>query len=172
MTTADRRRARAPVRTALGAAAHRDAAAALGQAAAEVRAVLEEARAQAAAVVDEAGRQGEQDAAAVRARERARAQREARGRVLRAQRAAYEELRRRGRAAVATLRDRPDYPDLLEQVRRRLLAELGPDADVWEPPDGGLVAEVPGRRIEATLDALADRALADLGGGVADLWAP
>lgn len=172
MTAADRRRALEPVRAALRDAARRDAAAALAQADADAATVVEEARAQAAAVVAEARRQGERDAAAVRARERARAHREARGRVLRAQRVAYEELRRRSRAAARTVRDRPDYPDLLDRLRARLLDVLGPDAAVREHPDGGLVAEAPGRRIEATLDSLADQALSDLGAGVEGLWAP
>jgi hypothetical protein len=159
----------APVRDALLARARADAAAALADADTDAAAVLAEAREQAAALLREAREQGEREAAALRTREHARAGREARTVVLGAQRAALEELRRRGRAAARAL---GEDPALLDRLRARLLADLGPDAVVRDHPDGGLVAEAPGRRVDASLGALADRALDALGVEVQGLWTP
>jgi vacuolar-type H+-ATPase subunit E/Vma4 len=152
--------------------ARMDADAALTGADTEAAAMLAAARARAAQLVTEARAEGERDAAAVGARLRARAQREARAAVLHAQAAAYAELRRRSRAAVRALREDPAYPELLAALRARARAQLGAAATVREHPDGGVVAEAPGRRLDAGLDALADAALDGLGAEVQELWAP
>ena len=65
-----------------------------------------------------------------------------------------------------------DRAALLDALRARVRAELGPDATVREHPDGGLVAEAPGRRLDLSLPALADDAVDALGGAAAALWAP
>jgi hypothetical protein len=162
----------APVRAGLLARAHADADAALAEADADADSALAEARQQAAAILADARARGERDAAVAEARERARARREARSTVLGAQRAAYEELRRRGEAAARALRTGPGYPALVASLSACARAELGPAAVIREHPDGGVVAEVPGRRLDATLAALADRALDGLGPDVQGLWAP
>jgi hypothetical protein len=159
----------APVRAALLDRARADAAAALAAADTDAAAVLAEAREQAAALLREAREQGEREAAALRTREHARAGREARSVVLGAQRTALDELRRRTRVAARALRD---DRALLDRLRARLVTDLGPDAVVREHPDGGLVADAPGRRVDASLPALADRALDGLGGEVQALWTP
>ncbi|EKX65016.1 hypothetical protein STRIP9103_07529 [Streptomyces ipomoeae 91-03] len=41
-----------------------------------------------------------------------------------------------------------------------------------EHADGGVVARVPGRRVDLSLTALADRALDRMGGEVRSLWEP
>lgn len=171
-TSADLRVALAPVREGLLAQARADADATLAAADADVAAVLAEAREQAATILADARARGERDAATLEARERARARREGRSAVLQAQRVAYEELGRRGREAAQLLRADPGYPALVARLTDRARAELGPGAVVREHPGGGVVAEATGRRLDDTLEALADRALADLGSEVQGLWAP
>jgi vacuolar-type H+-ATPase subunit E/Vma4 len=171
-TRAELRRSLTPVREGLLAAARADADATAAAAEADAAAVVSDARAQAGAILDEARARGERDALVLEARERARARREARSTVLKAQRDAYEHLRRAARAAARRLRADPGYPALVADLTARARTELGPGAVVREHPDGGVVAEAPGRRLDGTLDALADRALADLGPEVQGLWAP
>lgn len=162
----------APVRAELLDRARADAAALLAAADAEAAAVVAAARGEAAELLADARAQGERDAAGVVAEARSRARRQARTTVLRAQREAYEQLCRRSREASRALRVEPAYQDLLAGLRQRARAELGPDATVVEHPDGGVLAEAPGRRVRHTLDALADRAVAALGAEVEKLWAP
>lgn len=162
----------APVREALLAHARAEGADALARAEAAAEQLVSGARDEAAAIRAEARAAGERDAAAIRARDVARARREARGAVLRAQSAAYEELRRRARESVRALREDPEYPVLVDALRARAVARLGSDAVVRELPEGGVLAEVPGRRLDLSLDALADAAVERLGGVVQQLWAP
>lgn len=161
-----------PVRESLLARARADADAVLAQADADAEAVVSEARARGVSLVAEARAAGERDAAVLAARDRARAQREARASVLRARTRVYEELRRRSMAAVRALRNDPAYPCLLEALRDRARNRLGPDAVLHDHPDGGVIAEVPGRRLDETLDALTDDALDGLGGEARRLWDP
>jgi vacuolar-type H+-ATPase subunit E/Vma4 len=162
----------APVRSHLLAAVRAEAERLRAEAAAEADAVLAQARRQAAAIVAEAREKGEQDGAAIAAAAQARARRQARALVLTAQRRAYETLRRRCRAAAAELRHDPGYPRLRERLAALALARAGPDAVVGEAPDGGVVAEGEGRRVDCSLGALADRALDALGPRVEELWTP
>lgn len=159
------------VRAALIETAQRDADALRARAASDASAFLEDARQEAASILAEAEDRGRADGATIAATSRARARREARTIVLRAQREAYDELRRRGRSAVGALRQAPDYI----QIRRRLAslaqAQAGLDGTVVHQPDGGVVAEAPGRRVDCSLVAMADRALEALGAEVEDLWA-
>jgi hypothetical protein len=158
-----------PVRAALRDRARADRDALLHAVDAEVAARLTAARKEAAAVLAEARAQGERDAATARAAERARARRQARAIVLRAQRASYEELVARSRIAVGRLRAEPALLDRLHAVAR---ATLGPSAVVGEDPDGGVVADTPGRHLDLGLVTLADQAVAALGAEVEALWRP
>lgn len=138
------------------AAADRLRAAAEG----EARAATDAAQQQAAALLAHARADGEADAALRQAEDRARARREARGIVLAAQRAVYDELCSRARTQVRELLADPDR-------QRRLVAlvrtRLGQDAQVLPHPSGGVVGELPdGRRVDASVDALVERALAGL----------
>jgi vacuolar-type H+-ATPase subunit E/Vma4 len=169
---ADAAAALEPVRTALLDGARAEGDALLAAADAEVAATVAAANADAAAAVDEARAQGERDAAVVRAAERARARRQARSVVLRAQRAGYDELCRRSRVAAEGLRTEPGYPVLRHRLVALARAELGPQAVVHEDPDGGVVAEAPGRRLDLRLGTLAERAVDGLGEEVAALWSP
>jgi vacuolar-type H+-ATPase subunit E/Vma4 len=161
-----------PVRAWLLAAAHADAERLLAKASAEAARLLAEAGAQADAILAEARAQGTAEGSALAAAEQARTRRLARRLLLQAERQAYEELRGGSRAAVRALRRDPGYPALREGLARLALAAAGPGARVSEHPDGGVVAEGPGVRVDCTLDRLAERAIASLGGEVAGLWVP
>lgn len=133
----------------------------------DARAATDAARERAAAVLARARADGEADAAQRQAEDRARSRHEARRVVLAAQLAVYQDLRAGARAAVRELLADPD-------VERRLVAlvraRLAPDARVWPHPSGGVVGELPdGRRVDASVDALVERALAGLDLG--PLWA-
>ncbi|WP_240777790.1 V-type ATP synthase subunit E family protein [Nonomuraea basaltis] len=101
--------------------------------------------------------------------EQIRMEREARRLVLAAQRGALSEFRRRARQAARELRN---DPALLARLRDLVRNRVGPDALVIEHPDGGIVGEAPGRRVDAGLAALADRAIDGLGAEVERLWLP
>ncbi|MGW2928693.1 hypothetical protein ACWC8S_27860, partial [Streptomyces fungicidicus] len=131
---------------------------------------LHRARPQAAAVLDEAHRQGEADGADAARDLLVRARRKARARTLAARRESYAELRREVTARVRALRRTDGYADLLERLDHRARALLGPDAEVTEHPEGGVVARAPGKGADLSLPALAGRALDRLGGEVRTLW--
>lgn len=156
-----------PLRAALLARARAEGERVLEAAGEDGRQVLAAARDEAAALLADARTQGEADAAALLAVERAQARRAARGVVLGAQRAVYDELRRRARTAVQALLADPDRRARLADVA---CGRLGDHAIVRDLPDGGVAAETPdGRTIDASVDALVDGALADL--DLEQLWA-
>lgn len=133
----------------------------------EAGAATDAAQQQAAAALARARADGEADAAQRQAEDRARARREARGIVLAAQRAVYDELRTRARAAV---RELLADPDAQRQLTALVRTRLGQDAQVRPQPSGGVVGELPdGRRVDASVDALVEQALAGL--DLAPLWA-
>lgn len=162
----------APVREALLARARADVEGIRAEAAADADATLAHARQQAEAILAEARARGASEAEVVAAAARARARRQARGLLLAAQREAYEALRRRSREAVRALRDDPAHPTLRQRLERVALELAGAGATIVETSDGGVVAEAPGRRVDCSLDWLADRAVATLGAGVEALWSP
>jgi hypothetical protein len=160
------------VRTALLARAAADAQRLHAEADADADEIITRARAEADAIRTEARAQGEADAAAELVAERARARRQARGVVLRAQRECFDELRTRAVLAAASLRDDPSYSEWCDRMRSRLRSALGDEVIISEHPAGGLLGEVPGRRVELTLAGLAEQALNDLGPDVERLWSP
>jgi vacuolar-type H+-ATPase subunit E/Vma4 len=161
-----------PVRAWLLASAHAEAERLVTEAAADAQRLLQGVRAETDAILAEARAQGTVEGSALAAAEQARARRLARRLILEAERRAYEELQSRSRAAVRALRQDPGYPALRERLTRLALAAAGPGARVSEHPDGGVLAEAPGIRVDCTLDGLAERAIAALGGEVTELWAP
>ncbi|MDW4909536.1 hypothetical protein RB628_30410 [Streptomyces sp. ADMS] len=161
-----------PVRSELLRAAHADADALLAHAEREAAARLDQARAEARAILEDARRQGEADGADA-ARDRfVRARREARSRTLAARREPYEQLCREAAERVRELRRADGYVALRERLEQRARVLLGPGAEVAESADGGVVAQVPGRRVDLSLTALADRALDSMGAEVRSLWEP
>ncbi|GAB7035462.1 V-type ATP synthase subunit E family protein [Streptomyces sp. NPDC021749] len=161
-----------PVRTELLRAAHADAQALRAEADREAADVLEAARAEERSILDEARRQGEAEGEAAGRAVLVQARRTARAGDLGARRAAYEQLRRLATARVRALRDTDGYRSLLHRLVLRARGLLGPDAEVTEHPDGGVVARAAGRYVDCTLDALAARALDRLGSEVEKLWVP
>jgi vacuolar-type H+-ATPase subunit E/Vma4 len=161
-----------PVRAWLLGAARADARRLRAEAAADADRLLARAKAEAAAILAEARAQGTAEGASLGTAEQARRRRHDRRLLLEAERQAYEELRARSRAAVRALRDDPGYPALGERLARLAQAAAGPGAVVSQHPDGGVVAEAPGVRVDCTLDGLAARAVDALGEEVTGLWTP
>ena len=146
----------APLASALLERADRDARTAVARADEDALAVVAQARTEADALLADARAKGVADGAAVSAAERMRAEREASRIVHEAQSAAREDLRRAAREAVRGLRHDPQYPAMIEALRARATDALGPGATVTELEAGGIVAEAGSRRVELSLDALAD----------------
>jgi vacuolar-type H+-ATPase subunit E/Vma4 len=148
-----------PLRVALLRHAQREAEAAV--AAAERQAAEEQAVAttEADARVSAARKRGEAEAANAAVIDDARVRQEARTLILLAETSVYDEMRRRTHEAVRRLRDDSCYPRLRGRLETEGRARLGADAVSHDDPTGGVVIEAAGRRIEATLDALADWAV-------------
>jgi hypothetical protein len=156
-----------PLRAALIARAEADAAQIRAQAEQEGQAAVAAAREQAAALLVAARREGALSATQLLAAEQRKARRAGRRVVLTAQRAAYEQLREQSREAVRrVLVDPTRRGELVATVRER----LGDRVLIRDVPDGGLVAEAADhRRIDATVAALVDAAIAAL--DVEAMWA-
>ena len=159
-----------PVRAELLRAARVSADAVRDRARADAGETLRSARATAEAVLARARDLGRADGAADAARERVRAVQDAwtaelaaRAEVYAALRAAVRAGVRRGFARDSSLRSR------CARAAREL---LGPQARVTAASDGGVTAEVPGRRVDLSADVLADRALDRLGARAETLWEP
>lgn len=157
-----------PVRAELLRAARASADAVLERARADAEEVLAEARATAEAVRARARELGAADGADAADRERTRAVQDAWAVELAARAEAYAELRARIRDGVRRALAGDAVP------RHRLAAAarslLGPLARVTDAAGGGVTAEVPGRRVDLSADALADRALDRLGARAETLW--
>ncbi len=117
---------------------------------------------------EEAAAEAEREHAAAMVRERRRARRV----VLEAQRSAYDELVQRVRARASALRTDPAYQELLDGLEQAARRQLGERVAVTRDPapDGGLLAEADGRRVDYSLPALADRCVHELGAEVERLW--
>lgn len=161
-----------PVRAALVEAARADAAELAERTGRDGQALLRRARAEARAILDEGRRQGGADGADAARELLVKARREARSRMLAARRESYEELRREAVARVLELRRTDGYAPLRARLAHRARLLLGPDAHVSEHADGGVVAEVPGKRADFSLPALAARSLDRMRGEVRGLWEP
>ncbi|MFF4615558.1 V-type ATP synthase subunit E family protein [Nonomuraea jabiensis] len=166
------RDALAPLTEALSGQAEADARAIIAAAEEEAAELVAAARQEARAIHAAARADGAARAKADAVTERIHAERRARGMELAARREALDELRARSAAAVRTLRDHPCYPRLLDRLSALARAAGGADLVVKEQPDGGVLAEGPGRRVDCTLGALAARAVDALGAEVERLWAP
>ncbi|MFJ6902650.1 hypothetical protein [Streptomyces griseoluteus] len=159
-----------PVRAELLRAARVSAGTVRDRARAEAEEALRSARASAEAVLARARDVGTADGATAAARERVGAVQDAWTAELAARAEVYASLRaavlagvRKKFAEDASLRSR------CEEAARRV---LGPQARVTPVPEGGVRAEVPGRRIDLSADALAERALNGLGVRAETLWEP
>jgi vacuolar-type H+-ATPase subunit E/Vma4 len=156
----------APARAALLAAARRAADQRLAEARAQAAATTAAAATRVDEIISAARKAGVADAEAVLATEKSRARRAARGRTLRARLDAYEDLRRECRHAIVRIRDEPGYAairDSLAAVAQRL---LGPDAEIVEADDGGVIGRSGARRVDLSLTAFADRAADSVAAGM------
>ncbi|WP_317440840.1 hypothetical protein [Streptomyces collinus] len=160
-----------PVRAELLRAARAAADATLDQARADAADTLLAARTAAETVLARARRLGEADGAKEAGRERVRAAQDAWEAELAVRAEVYAALRAGVRASVrrALAREGAMARSHLADVAR---AALGPQAVVRAAAQGGVTAEVPGRRVDLSADALADAAVDRLGVRAETLWGP
>ncbi|WP_406047180.1 hypothetical protein [Kribbella sp. NBC_00889] len=159
-----------PVRTALRAAAHADAAEALRKARQRKDELLADARRTAEEMLATARADGEAEATAVVNTRLAQSRRDARRSVLEAQRDLYDELQQRCRVAATALAEGPGSEELRRHLAERAVAQLGSDVTVTDCADGGVLASAGDRQLDLTLPTLAERALERSGAEVAQLW--
>ncbi|WP_037763096.1 hypothetical protein [Streptomyces sp. 142MFCol3.1] len=159
-----------PVRAELLRAARSSADAVLERARAEAEETLRTARGTAAEVRARARARGEADGAAGAAQERVRALQDAWALELVTRSEVYAELRTAVRAGVR--RALAEGGATTGRLTKTAQALLGSRARVTSVAEGGVTAEVPGRRLDLSADALADRALERLGARAERLWRP
>ncbi|MFJ3718499.1 hypothetical protein [Streptomyces sp. NPDC090057] len=157
-----------PVRAELLRTARAEAGAVLDRARAEAQETLRAARGAADRVLAAAREAGAADGAAAAAGERTRAAEDAWAAELAARAEVYADLRAGVRAGLRrALAEDAGARDRLVAVARGL---LGAGARVTDAEGGGVVAEVPGRRVDLSADTLADRALDRTGALAEQLW--
>ncbi|GLX49356.1 hypothetical protein Shyhy01_23060 [Streptomyces hygroscopicus subsp. hygroscopicus] len=159
-----------PVRAELLRAARASADAVLERAREDADATLRGARATADAVLARARELGGADGAAGAARERVHAAQDAWAAELAARAEVYAALRDAIRAGVR--RALANDAAASSAVTAAARDALGPGARVTAAAEGGATADSPGRRVDLSADALADRALDRLGARAATLWEP
>lgn len=163
MTLAGRQQAALePVRAAMLHRATQEAAVVVASARDAAAVTIAQAERDADALVAQASADGAAQAAPVAMAELSRARQAARSVTLGADLAIRNEVVRRMKAAVLALRDRPDYPRLLERLSVLAASGAGPGAVVSAHPDGGVVATSGGVTVNCSLPRLADRAVAAL----------
>jgi hypothetical protein len=159
-----------PVRVELLRAARASADAVRERARADAEETLRTARSTADEVLAQARDLGEADGAAAAARERVRSVQDAWAVELAARSEVYAELRAAVRAGVRRALAEGALPQVrLAEAARAL---LGTQARVTAATEGGVTAEVPGRQVDLSAGALADRALERLGAQAETLWRP
>ncbi|MES4891585.1 hypothetical protein [Streptomyces sp. NPDC096012] len=159
-----------PVRAELLRAARASADAVRSRARADAEETLRSARATADAVLARARDLGRADGAAEAARERVRAVQDAWAAELAARAEVYTALGAAVRAGVR--RELTEDASLRRRCAEAARELLGPQARITAATEGGVTAEVPGRRVDLSADALADRALDRLGARAETLWEP
>lgn len=160
-----------PVTASLAESARQRAEQILSDAAHQTDATLSEARSRAETTLNAARASG---AAAARRRALAivaDARREAREEVLGAQRLVYEHVRAQTLKRLRQLAGSPEAAALNERLAAVGRQRLGADATVTTPEgEIGVVAQRDGRRVNLTGDMLLERALANFGAEIAELW--
>ncbi len=162
-----------PLRSALLAAAQRDAQAETAQAEEEYRQRVAEARSEADRLRSVARADGERDAEQLRVEQRARARRRARATVLAEQRRALDELRHEVERRLTRLwLDDGTRDTLHAHLVAAARADLGDQVGVNDLPEGGIVATTDHARGTYRLADLADQVIASLGAELNGLWTP
>ncbi|MET8946886.1 hypothetical protein ABZX30_25810 [Streptomyces sp. NPDC004542] len=159
-----------PVRAELLRAARASADAVLDRARADAEEILRAARRTADEVLARARADGAADGAAGAARVRVRAVQDAWAVELAARAEAYAGLGAAVRAGVRRALAQGAVPR--ERLAEAARALLGTRARVTDAAGGGVTAEVPGRRVDLSADAFADRAVERLGARAETLWGP
>jgi len=155
----------APLRSALLREARSDADRVSAEAAADIDRHMREAEHRVAALREEARNSGQSQAEAAAVLQVTAAGREARRLVLAARHGAYLALR-------DAIRDRlDDAPRLRSAFVRRVRRVLGAGVTTTTVP-GGVVGVSEDRRVECTIDGLAETALERLGVAVEEMWSP
>ncbi len=149
----------APLRESLLASARREADATVAAATAHAEELVSASRAAAEARIASARAEGTADATRSASAEVTAARLQARTIVLTARSSLDDELRASVRARLHDLRDDAAYDRLRVALRHRGRALLGDAAAYREPDGGGVVVETAGRRVDASLDALAQWAV-------------
>ena len=90
--------------------------------------------------------------------------------MLEARRDLWDELHRAAADRAGALVGTPAYDRLVERLRAAAVEQLGGSAHVEDAPAGGLVAASNGRRVDYSLPALVERALAQLAPRAEELW--
>jgi vacuolar-type H+-ATPase subunit E/Vma4 len=160
----------APLRHRLAADAAEQADALITAAKAEADALLDAGRRTADSIRADAERSGVEAAADAARAHSAQARRRAHSRVLTAAAAVRERLRSEVMAAAAELPADPRYPALRARLVERGRALLGDDATVIDIADGGVVLTSGARRLDLSLRALAERAMAAQEQELETLW--
>ncbi len=158
-----------PVRADLLQRAGQEAEATLTRARGEAAALVAQASREAEAAVTRAAQDGAAQARPVAAAELSRARRAVRSAALGRETRTRDEVAGQIREAVCALRDEPDYSQFRDRLADLALRAAGPDADVSEHPDGGVIARAGGVVVDCSLPRLADRAVEALGARIAGL---
>ncbi|WP_099023934.1 hypothetical protein [Mycolicibacterium palauense] len=159
-----------PVRAAILRRADDDAARVVAAARAEADRVLVNADHTARQIEENARAAGRKAGARAADADAAGLRRGLRRQVLSARDDAYLSWRRRATEAVLQLRADPEYRRWKDALARTAREALGEEARVVEHPDGGVVAELGGRRLDLSLPAIAARALDRAAVDVDGLW--
>jgi vacuolar-type H+-ATPase subunit E/Vma4 len=162
----------APVRDALLADAEAEAARIVDEARRAADDAVATATKEADATVDAAQRRSELAGRVHADLVLAQARSDAHAAVLHVQEDLRRALQERVHAAVGELRGDPRYSSLLDGLEAMARTQLGGSAVIERDPDphGGIVAVAGDRRVDYTLQALADRALRAIDDEVARLW--
>ena len=158
-------------RTAALADARAEADRVLGAARDEASAEVDAARRAAAAVRDHARDRGRRAARQQLRRRVAEGRQQARERVLNARRAVLEDLQTAVRERLDDQRRTDEYHQLRERLVRTARQQLGVAALVEEDGEvGGIVASVPGRRVDYRLPVLVACVVEDMAAALEELW--
>lgn len=160
-----------PVRRALLADAEETAASIVDEANDAADRLVTDAEAVVAREIDAARRRAERSMQAQVEADLARARVAARSQVLEAQRRIHDDVVGAVHAAAREMRSDPRYPALVDHLERVAREQLGRGATIDRDSEaGGVVAVADRRRVDYTLPALADRAVAALADEEAQLW--
>lgn len=159
-----------PLRASLLARAHAEADAVFGAARREAEERRAAARAEAEGLLRRAAADREAAAGAARARRLLRARRQAHTIVLQARRDAFDEMRDAAHAATEDLRAQPGYARFREHLTAAAREQVGTEAELTDPPGGGVVARAGERLVDYSLPAMTERCLARLGPELEELW--